>query len=449
MLPSLAQKLSNSVSDFVNENLLSIKMLREFGINEVLKSVGEKTNVMDFLKMKFLNSVKNTELTNMILKRDNIIILEEIYKKEPHIVDSVYERFFENSGRGVKETPIETLEDRANLLKIMQESNQTVKKIIINPFTDHFIATSLSSVNSDTIQGASMLSDTSKYEEAKNRNNHQLELSDMSLIRLEMEGFKSVRGILSKQVAFDFVLYHELAHANYSQMSSASHGDFYKENHHEKNSDVSALVKMIKEYDLNQEDAQSLCDMCIMCRVNTSKDKEISRYASYTDYHYTEDAVFYLKKVVETDLEKVKSIPDKEIGRYVDFIIEAGHNMPGLGLDNTNIKSSAIEQEFLSALITRNNRNQPTNVKEGVDHINSIYYQTYEDKFIYTEVIAAEKILADPVNGIKKIHAAFDGSNIAPLANMQYEVYKMNKKEFSSDLGPKIDSKTLHKKLNM
>lgn len=64
-------------------------------------------------------------------------------------------------------------------------------------------------------------------------------------------------------------------------------------------------------------------------------------------------------------------------------------------------------------------------------------------------MIAAEKILADPVNGINKIHAAFDGSNIAPLANMQYEIYKINKKDFSEGLGPKIDSKTLQKKLNM
>lgn len=447
MLPSLVQKLSNSVHCFVNENLLSVKMLRELGVNEVLETVSEKTNVMDFLKIKFLNSVKNSELTNMSLKRDNMIILESIYKKAPHIVDSVYERFFENNGVGVKTLPVETLEDRSNMLNLMQEAKGNVKITIENPFTGHLIGTTLSSFNLNEGQGSAITADPRQYEKAKNINNHTLELSDMSVFTLEVEGFKSIKGIPSKQVAFDFVLYHELAHANYSQMSSVAHGDFYKENHHEKNSDVSSLIKMIKEYDLNQEDAQSLCDMCIMCRVNTSKDKEISRYASYTDCHYTEDAVFYLKKVVEADLDKVKSIPDKEIGRYVDFVIQVGNNTPGLGLDNN--KSSDIEQEFLAALIKRNNRNQPTNVKEGVDHINSIYYQTYEDRFIYTEVIAAEKILADPVNGIKKIHAAFDGSNIAPLANMQYEIYKINKNDFSEGLGAKIDSKTLQKKLNM
>ena len=447
MLPSLVQKLSNSVHCFVNENLLSVKMLRELGVKEVLETVSEKTNMIDFLKIKFLNSVKNSELTNISLKRDNIIILEEIYKKAPHIVDSVYERFFENNGVGVKTMPIETLENRSNMLHLMQEAKGKVRITITNPFTGHLIGTTLSSFNLNEDQGSAMTTDPRQYEEAKNRNNHNLELSDISVFALELEGFKSIKGIPSKQVAFDFVLYHELAHANYSQMSSVAHGDFYKENHHEKNSDVSSLIKIIKEYDLNQEDAQSLCDMCIMCRVNTSKDKEISRYASYTDSHYTEDAVFYLKKVVEADLEKVKSIPDKEIGRYVDFIIQAGNNTPGLALDNN--KSSAIEQEFLSALTTRNNRNKPTNVKEDVDHINSIYYQTYDDKFIYTEVIAAEKILADPVNGIKKIHDEFDGSNIAPLANMQYEIYKINKKDFSEGLGPKIDSKTLQKKLNM
>jgi hypothetical protein len=449
MLPSLVQKLSNSVSHFVNENLLSIKMLREMGVKEVLEIVSEKTNVMDFLKIKFLDSLKDSELTKMAIKHDNLIILQEIYKKDPYIVDSVYERFFEHDDVGMKAISINTLEDRENLLILMQEAKKNVHRVIKNPFTDHFINTALLAFNLNTEQGAAMIANPVKYEEAKNRNNHQLVLSNTSIIRLEIEGFKSIKGISSKQVAFDFMLYHELSHANYSQMSSASQGDFYKDNHHEKNSDVSSLVKMIKEYDLNQEEAQSLCDMCIMCRVNTSKDKEISRYASYTDCHYTEDAVFYLKKVIETDLEKVKSIPDKEIGRYVDFIIEAGNNTPGLGLDNNNMKSSAIEQEFLAALITRNNRNQPTNVKESVDHINSIYYQTYEDKFIYTEVIAAEKILADPVNGINKIHAAFDGSNIAPLANMQYEIYKINKKDFSEGLGPKIDSKTLQKKLNM
>lgn len=447
MLPSLAQKLSNTVHCFVNENLLSIKMLREFSVNEVLETVNEKTNVIDFLKIKFLNSVKDSELTNMSLKRDNMIILENIYKKAPHIVDSVFERFFENNGMGMKTMPIETIEDRSNMLALMQEAKDNVKITIKNPFTGHLIGTTLSSFNLNEGQGSAITADPRQYEDAKNINNHTLELSDMSVFTLEVEGFKSIKGIPSKQVAFDFVLYHELAHANYSQMSSVSHGDFYKENHHEKNSDVSSLIKMIKEYDLNQEESQSLCDMCIMCRVNTSKDKEISRYASYTDCHYTVDAVFYLKKVVEADLDKVKSISDKEIGRYVDFVIESGNNTPGLALDNK--VSEEIEQEFLSALITRNIRNQPTNVKEGVDHINSIYYQTYEDRFIYTEVIASEKILADPINGIKKIHAEFDGSNIAPMANMQYEIYKINKKDFSEGLGPKIDSKTLQKKLNM
>lgn len=447
MLPSLAQKLSNTVHCFVNENLLSIKMLREFSVNEVLETVNEKTNVIDFLKIKFLNSVKDSELTNMSLKRDNMIILENIYKKAPHIVDSVFERFFENNGMGMKTMPIETIEDRSNMLALMQEAKDNVKITIKNPFTGHLIGTTLSSFNLNEGQGSAITADPRQYEDAKNINNHTLELSDMSVFTLEVEGFKSIKGIPSKQVAFDFVLYHELSHANYSQMSSVSHGDFYKENHHEKNSDVSSLIKMIKEYDLNQEESQSLCDMCIMCRVNTSKDKEISRYASYTDCHYTVDAVFYLKKVVEADLDKVKSISDKEIGRYVDFVIESGNNTPGLALDNK--VSEEIEQEFLSALITRNIRNQPTNVKEGVDHINSIYYQTYEDRFIYTEVIASEKILADPINGIKKIHAEFDGSNIAPMANMQYEIYKINKKDFSEGLGPKIDSKTLQKKLNM
>lgn len=106
MLPSLAQKLSNSVHSFVTENLLSVKMLREVGVKDVLATVSEKTSVMDFLKMKFLNSVKDSELTNMSLKRDNMIILEDIYKKAPHIVDSVYERFFENTGVGVRTIPI-------------------------------------------------------------------------------------------------------------------------------------------------------------------------------------------------------------------------------------------------------------------------------------------------------------------------------------------------------
>lgn len=242
MLPSLAQKLSNTVHCFVNENLLSIKMLREFSVNEVLETVNEKTNVIDFLKIRFLNSVKNSELTNMSLKRDNMIILENIYKKAPHIVDSVFERFFENNGMGVKTMPIETIEDRSNMLDLMQKAKGNVKITITNPFTGHLIGTILSSFNLNESQGSAITADPRQYEDAKNINNHTLALSDMSVFTLEVEGFKSIKGIPSKQVAFDFVLYHELAHANYSQMSSVAQGDFYKENHHEKNSDVLTMI---------------------------------------------------------------------------------------------------------------------------------------------------------------------------------------------------------------
>lgn len=94
MLPSLTQKISNSINDFVTENLLTFKLLKEVGVREVLESVNEKTNIMDFFKMKFLDYLKDKDMVVNRMKKDNAIILKTLIDTKPYVQDVVFDKFF-------------------------------------------------------------------------------------------------------------------------------------------------------------------------------------------------------------------------------------------------------------------------------------------------------------------------------------------------------------------
>lgn len=402
------------------------------------------------------------------MKKDNAIILKTLIDTKPYVQDVVFDKFFAPYDlKGSKTADILTFEGRATLLNDLRTPLTNGKKVYIrqalihNPFSGQFIETdlipfsiTLKNLMNDNPNkvGSSMGKDRENYLLGVSRHNNSMDLSDYSIVSIGLSGMDTVKGLTTDQVAFDFVLYHELAHAGYSQMVSKPFDitkTFDVECHKEKNSDLSAIVELIQLYDLNQEEAQKLADMIIKFRVNSSAERNINSYVSDRDEHYTEDAIFYLKKVIEQDFDRLKTIPDKEIGRYVDFAIAAGDKCPNFLFDHNKMDRDEVDVIFIKAFKIRNNRNPQENIEQGINDIATVYEKAYGNKSIYKEIIAAEAILADPVNGIKKIHESFDGKYIAALAAFDYEFYKLNKKDFAADIGPKIDSKTLQKKLNI
>lgn len=465
MLPLLNRKLESTISYFVSENLSTVKLLKAVGIDKALESVKKETNVMDYLKLKFLDKVKDTDIAKKHIEQDNILILKKIATSQPHIQDAVFERFFApHDLNSEKINDISTAEGRADLFNEMitpeyKDGVHVDKRVAIqNPFTDHVITTYLSSLGAKNTHEDGTQSDKQSFmiplpiahSLAKSRFNNMLYLSENSAPDAEAYGFKALKAISPLQVKFDYILYHELAHAGYSQLLLNPTVDFYNEScKKEKNSDLSAIIKMIKNYDLNKEEAHELCDMVIKFRIELTKNNPISVYSNEKLMHFTEDAIFALKQVVDHDFGKIKEIPDKEIGRYANCIIEAGEMTSGLGFKGSNIGSPEVEKMFGAALKTRNRNNPELEVHTGVNDLYTVYEKLQDNKDAYTEIILSHRVRLDPDNAIKEIHDEFKGGHIAAVASLDYELYKNNKKAFTEDLGPKIDNKTLQKKLNM
>lgn len=326
MLNSLTQKLNKSIQKNIQslskENLFSINLLKEVGLSTVITYIKDSFQFKDYLSFRALNIFKNEEEIQRKIQEDNTNLFNAIIKLSPHLADQYLESFFNlNKSSNRESLIINSSNDIVQLSEDIFDAGEGSYDIkVLNPFTGNLIDTRFLSYEKkpESIIDSSFMLPIKEKEQIRDGDKTHIMNISMYDTYFNKDVFTSIKVIKPEILSLEFTLYHECAHASFAQMTNAD------KNKDEKNSDITAIIKIIKNHDLNQEDSQELCNNIIKYRIKTNPTNPYLEYTTDNKLriHYTTDAILSLKNVIETELEEMKKIPDNKISRYSNFLIE-------------------------------------------------------------------------------------------------------------------------------
>lgn len=316
-------KISLSIQDKMLENIHIIKLLQDNEFRKVVEDLtGQKiNNIGDFLKYRILNFIKNTKYIKNVIENDNekfINIVKNLNNLE--VRDKVIDNLIKsnNNKNNNETTELKTPEDWKNiLLKI--KSKESLILNIINPFNN--INTSIEFSSMSEKETSFLITNESRL--------YNKDLNDCFHIYLNKSiekkvGFNIFDKEQERSLILEFTLAHEFAHASYSQMLKNN-----TNNEKEINSDMVAIIKIIKNNDFDVEDSKKLCNFLLKYRSRqaTYKEKQDgSGYMTGVPYnrtHFTEEALLNFKNIINEDnLVYIKNIKDIEISTFCEIFYE-------------------------------------------------------------------------------------------------------------------------------
>ena len=423
----------------INENLVTIKVLRENGNEAVNSLIHENMDFKEYLKFRFLNSIKDSAFIDNQIKRDNQKILDSMNDMTPALKDTVLEKLFQSDNHNTPSNSfcLETKREVQNFFKNI-DYNKDMNVIIKNPFTGHDIKT-LITHNRDTPNkrkdyDSHLNIDHAQLASGQINTIHKMTVDMRQVISDANVYYETIKGVSPQELSFDFTLYHELAHADYSQMARKNY------NRNEKNSDISALIKIINTYDFDQKEAQKLCDNFLNYRINSA---DLSNYksldAEHVRVHYTEDAVLVLKQMIENDVNAIKQLPDREIPRYAEFIID---QIPSLALKVDKIDYFKKFEHDYKRDFAKNS--DPDVISHDIDKIK---YKVFKDDEIFNDLVINYLLKKDFNQGKEIIFDLFESNYLSQIVNNNYALYKEEKYTHYASIEKNFDSQLIKSKM--
>lgn len=354
-LEKLKTTISETVESLINEDLKTIVNINQNGIDNALSSVldGSKlANPINYLRVKVLDGVKDFKiaqrLTSSYLQKQLNkldVLIENPFERRSLIQKNLFKvnnpdnYISVNSFTDIKE--LHSLGDSEhNDLVISGIKNlalKGIKKKIMNPFN-----------------GIVMNLELKKYEKTDPYQNQVIKIDEyahdinkMHIIQIETHQ-KDKLNLTSNEdlnnlLGFEFTVYHELAHTTYNQISKKDETKSYKGDN-EIHSDISAIIKMIKNHDLSKESSIMLCKSIFEYRTKTHYEAHYFEKNVKTRDHFTELSIIDFSNVLEKKLDLIKSIPDNEIADFVEILIAENNKVNKNYLPNIENKEYVIDK---------------------------------------------------------------------------------------------------------
>jgi hypothetical protein len=191
-----------------------------------------------------------------------------------------------------------------------------------------------------------------------------------------------------------FVLYHELAHLSGSQIFSLETDDSFTRLKilHETHSDVCALIKIIKDNKLNQEESLALINDNVFYRSDYRHINEALCHKSDEEYteHLTHAGLFTLRDFIKTDLNHIYGLKDDEISKFSTLLTEQAHQPSNIHRLENELGLFPTDKESLKTILDSELEEGNSFLAKVLKHYKRLYPD--EDVADYT----AGKIASDP-----------------------------------------------------
>lgn len=460
MLNSLTQKLNKSIQKNIQnlseENLFSINLLKEVGLNTVITYIKDSYQFKDYLSFRALNIFKKSKETESEIKTDNLILFDNIIKLSPHLADQYLESFFtvnKNDNRAALVLDnADSIRKLSNYVISLKDKNYEQK--VFNPFTGAIINTSFLNYYSKPKteeENSNMAQLPEGFDKRNKDESHEMNISVYQTYSAK-DNFSSIKGLKPQDLSLEFILYHEFAHASFSQMTEANL------NEKEKHSDVTSLIKMIKNHNLNQEEAQELCNNAIKFRVNLNKNDTYTEYSTKSELrkHHTIDAILSLKKILETELETIKELPDSKIPRYTSFIIDVNKNNQSFLFGKEDHKKY-IDPKILDKVIADHDKiimkNGPLNSTDKWfrDNTEEIFIENVKDnRTVYEDILIQTKLNENFDKNLDFFYKRYSdvNPNIGNKIRTLFKEYEAKQEKDVVKISNGFDSKEFIKSIN-
>lgn len=455
------KNLQNNIKVLIEENLLSINFIKDYGFNNIIEYIKENISFKEYLNFRALNIFKNEEEIQRKIQEDNTNLFNSIIKLSPHLADQYLESFFNlNKSSNRESLIISSSNDIVQLSEDIFDAGEGSYDIkVLNPFTNNLIDTRFLSYEKipETIIDSSFMLPIKEKEQIRDGDKTHIMNISMYDTYFNKDVFTSIKGIKPEILSLEFTLYHECAHASFAQMTNAD------KNKDEKNSDITAIIKIIKNHDLNQEESQELCNNIIKYRIKTNPTDPYLEYTTDNKIriHYTTDAILSLKSVIKTELEEMKKIPDNKISRYSNFLIELNTQNESV-LFGLSDHTTQIDKSVIQKAISDHYKETTTDIIEIEDETNQIstWLKELKEKE-FEEILFDNKILYEDVLIQVKLKENFEETisiltkktlQNNPMIGMDlrkiYNEYQTNQENVKVNISDTFNSKDFSKSIN-
>lgn len=335
MILDALKKASNSLNttskSLVNEDLKSILNIHHFGLSEALTIAnnGNKlSNPITYLKFKIIDSVKDLDFSKKIL---GSYFKQQLSNIDDAISNPLSRKEFliNNMFKPKKEDNYLHLNTFADVISIHEEGMKEgtdkvlssmkfdnalgVKRKILNPFNDIVFNLEMQTEREHSNHGNRVFTIDTEYQD----------INSLYVIQLKTNSEKSLNlssdESYNKLVRFEYTLYHELAHTSYNQMTKTKEEDNNKKEIH---SDLCAIIKIIKNHDLNGKDTLNLCKEIFKDRLSSASVTQYFDQKPSLREHFTEIGIIDFTSSISRNIDKLKSLKDNEIGDFVETFMQ-------------------------------------------------------------------------------------------------------------------------------
>ncbi len=312
-------KVALSIKEKMLENLHIIKELQNNDFKEKIEKLTNQTfsNPTDFIKYKILNFIKNTKYIANIIENDNTYFMNIIgSQSDLHVRDKILEKLIISSQKSNKDNlKLESKNDIQYIIKkIINEKEYSTE--LINPFNG--IKTSFQSFNTNKNNPSTMVLNHSALKQKEFDRSFKVVINKKSCEDLNFNIFEEEK---EKNLILEFTIFHELAHASYSQIVDFNNND----NKKEKNADMVSALKVIKNNDFNINETKDFFSLLLKIRsekANLNIYNILNNYTSITRDHFTEESLLNLKNFLldDNNLDYIKSIKDAELSTFCEIL---------------------------------------------------------------------------------------------------------------------------------
>lgn len=333
-------KVSLSIKNRIMENIDIIKMFNENNLKEDLESITELNfkDYKDFFKYRILNFIKSTKIIKNIIENDNkkfINIISVI--NDLSVRDKILESIIKDNNSFENCIKLDSI----NEFNIIYNSKKEYLSII-NPFSELKVDTIIYE-NKEKYLTSNILINNSKINERDFNKAFRVKINKD---KLKNDKFNLFNEEKSKEIDFAFTLFHELAHAGYSQIIPSDNINLNKK---EKIADMSSIILLIKLNDFNIFESDKLCDFILNKRFSTANynKKNLSGYMggfSSTRDHFTEELIINLKNTLkdESMFEYIKKLNNLEISTFSEIFVDSSLSLINYEFQNYNRENKEI-----------------------------------------------------------------------------------------------------------
>jgi len=344
MILDALKKVNNSLTatskSLLNEDLKSILNIHHFGLSEALDiaNTGNKlSNPITYLKFKLIDSLKDFDFSKKILgsyfkeqlsKIDDAInnplarkefLINNIFKakNEEHYLKA--ETFADVAI--IHETGLQEGNDKV-ISSMRFDNSLGVKTKILNPFNDIVFDLEMQTDREYSNHGNRVFTMEKEYHDINALYVVQMKTNSNDSLNV------STDENYNKLINFEYVLYHELAHTSYNQMTKTREIDG---NNKETHSDLCSIVKLIKNHDLSGKDTLNLCKEIFKKRLKSADTTQYFEQNPTMRVHFTEIGILDFTSSIAKQMDNIKKLKDNEIGDFVEtFIQESMKRKPNI-----------------------------------------------------------------------------------------------------------------------